>query len=209
MSMASAPGTAVLLMYGGGICGTLRSAQVVGVAPPTRACVNTFVNGGGQPGLRMSGTKNGERIALASTTAYDCCCAVVDPARLESRRDRVAHRDVAGEQRIDRRIRERPVQLIVLAGRDEEQTEEGGRGSLSPNHESHSSEGVSQPDPEQMGGELVETGVARGQVHRAAPVMLFDVLVREVPMQLGSEYQPSANRELVARSLGQQRCDEL
>src|SRR6266849_8860503 len=97
MSMASAPGTAVLLMYGGGICGTLRSAQVVGVAPPTRACVNTFVNGGGQPGLRMSGTKNGERIALASTTAYDCCCvlslippdwnpAVIELPRSEERR---------------------------------------------------------------------------------------------------------------------------
>ena len=38
--------------------------------------VNTLVYGGGQPGLRISGGKKGERIALASITAYDCCCVL-------------------------------------------------------------------------------------------------------------------------------------
>ncbi|HYR15751.1 MAG TPA: hypothetical protein VEQ67_16275, partial [Mycobacterium sp.] len=66
----------VLLMYGGVGLGTTRSAQVVGVPPPTRACVKTFVNGGGQPGLLMSGEKKGDRIACASSTAYDWLCVL-------------------------------------------------------------------------------------------------------------------------------------
>ncbi len=41
-----------------------------------RACVKMFVNGGGQPGFVSDGTKNGERIACASSTAYDRCCVL-------------------------------------------------------------------------------------------------------------------------------------
>ena len=73
MSITSAPGTAVLLMNGGGGLGMLRSAHVVGVPPPTRVCRKTLVYGGGQPGLLRSGEKNGECIPRASSTAYDCC----------------------------------------------------------------------------------------------------------------------------------------
>src|SRR5438067_10464347 len=76
MSFTFAPGTAVLLMYGGRIGGILRRAQVVAMPPLTRAPVNTLVYGGGHPGRLSSGGKNGERIAFASTTAYDCCCVL-------------------------------------------------------------------------------------------------------------------------------------
>src|SRR2546430_16407004 len=81
MSFTFAPGTAVLLMYGGGIGGILRSAQVVAMPPLTRAPVNTLVYGGGHPGRLSSGGENGERIALAGSTAYDRCrvLAVVPP----------------------------------------------------------------------------------------------------------------------------------
>src|SRR5882762_8099917 len=80
-SLTNAPGTAVLLMNGGGTGCGFRSAQVVDVlgGSPSlvnRAPVKTFVYGGGHPGLFISGEKNGVCIARASSTAYDCDCVL-------------------------------------------------------------------------------------------------------------------------------------
>src|SRR5947209_11994251 len=72
-----------------------------------------------------------------------------------------------------------------------------------------SSEGDGDPGPEQVGRELVETGVAGGEVHRAAPVILLDVLVRQVGVPARRQRDPGADREFVARTLGQERRHEL
>src|SRR5439155_6370162 len=72
-----------------------------------------------------------------------------------------------------------------------------------------SSEGDGDPGPEQVGRELVETGVAGGEVHRAAAVVLFDVLVRQVGVPARRQRDAGADREFVARTLRQQRRHEL
>src|SRR6266540_2800229 len=131
-SLTRAPGTAVLLMNGGVTACVLRSAQVVGVPPLSRAPVNTFVYGGGQPGLFINGEKN----------------------------------------------------VVRIMGRS-------------------SSEGVGKADAEQVALELVETGIPDGRIHRAAPVVLVDVLVGQVGVQLGRQLDAGTNGKLVARAFGQ------
>src|SRR2546430_10337950 len=71
------------------------------------------------------------------------------------------------------------------------------------------SEGERRPDPEQMGRELVRTGIAAACVHEPAPVVLSDVLVTEVHVELGCEIDAGAERELVACGFGQERRHEL
>src|ERR1041385_5374974 len=60
-----------------------------------------------------------------------------------------------------------------------------------------------------MGRELVESGVVSGEVHRAAAVVLSDVLIREIGAELRRQIDAGTHRELVARAFGQQRRDEL
>src|SRR5687767_10252156 len=88
-SLTLAPGTATLLTNGGGVAGIRRSAHVssryvlpmrcgfprVG-DPVTVSTLNTLSIGFGHPGRRSSGTKNGECIACASSTAYDWACVL-------------------------------------------------------------------------------------------------------------------------------------
>src|SRR5438552_11266394 len=72
-----------------------------------------------------------------------------------------------------------------------------------------SSESDRHTSREQMGRELVETGIARGQVHGSAPILLFDVLVGQVGVPVGVQRNPCADRDLVTRALGEQRRYEL
>src|SRR5439155_22115710 len=86
MSITSAPGTAVLLMYGGAGLGISRNKQVVAVLGGSagfflnRVCVKTFVYGGGHPGEFSSGGKNREGIARRSKKGYACSCVVAGMA---------------------------------------------------------------------------------------------------------------------------------
>src|SRR3982751_223030 len=62
--------------------------------------------------------------------------AVVDPAGLKAGGDRVAHRDVALEEGIDRRVQKGPADLIVIAGTgSQEEREDCGRAD-GPNYDS-------------------------------------------------------------------------
>src|SRR6266702_2817117 len=72
-----------------------------------------------------------------------------------------------------------------------------------------SSEGDGDPGPEQMGRELVTTGVALRDVHGAAQVFLSDVLVGEVRVPVRIQGDTSADCEFVARAFGQEGRHEL
>src|SRR5438105_10120522 len=72
-----------------------------------------------------------------------------------------------------------------------------------------SSERESYAGREQMGRELVETGIARGKIDRAASIILFDVLIGQVGVPVRIERDARAEREFVARALGEQRRHEL
>jgi len=51
-----------------------------------------------------------------------------------------------------------------------------------------------------MGREVVETGVAGGEIDGAAPVVLSDVLVREVGVPVPRQLDAGAEREFIARA---------
>src|SRR6267378_6934373 len=72
-----------------------------------------------------------------------------------------------------------------------------------------SSERESYAGRKQIGREFVETGVARGKIHRAAPIVLSDVLISQVGVPVRVECYPRPDRELVPRGLGEQRRHKL
>src|SRR5439155_21903786 len=72
-----------------------------------------------------------------------------------------------------------------------------------------SSESDGHTGREQMGRELVETSVAPGKVHRAAPIALFYELIREIRVPMRRQRDSCAGREFVARAFGEQRRHEL
>src|SRR6266487_3101021 len=212
MSSTSAPGTAVLLMNGGGVESALRSAQVVGVPPLTRACVKTFVNGGGHPGRFMSGAKNGECIAPASSTGYACRCVLSlipadwNPAVIELPIETYrSNRGSIG---------------MKLVGRNSSSWWQAETPNTMPRAAAakswvvrvmcrRSSESVRQAGAEQMRREVIDAGIAGVNVDQAAPVVLLDVLIRQIRVQLGRKVASAPERELVACSFGKQRRHEV
>src|SRR5437667_216129 len=217
MSITSAPGTAVLLMYGGPGLGISGNKQVVALLGGSagfflnRVCVKTFVYGGGHPGEFSSGGKNGECIARASKTGYACSCVLSrmppdwKPAVIEFPIE--TYRANSGSTGMLPNGRFSWSSLQAAATRTRPRTAAENR--LVRIMSRSSSERESYAGREQMGREVVETGVARGEIDGAAPVVLSDVLVREVGVEVPRQLDAGADRELVARGLGEQRGHEL